>query len=147
VPLILGGVLVVGVVFGLTYFFVSGRKPHKAANMKYVQPRETEAGPDPARPAPHLFWGRQLIVPEPGHACRHARELNGSYFSNGKAPHLPLPDCDSPRCTCWFKVAGDNRSKEERRLDLDRRIRPRANAGGERRAGRERRAAGDQWKA
>lgn len=135
-------ILAAVLVFGLVYYFAYGGRSNAVARVGLPKPAEGVG--KRSRYVPHQFWGQQLVVPDPDQACRRARALNGSYFENGKVPHLPLPECDSPRCTCWFRVAGDNRADEDRRLDMDRREQPRINVRADRRTGRDRRAADGQ---
>ncbi len=51
----------------------------------------------------------------PKNACNAAKALAGQRFLAAAAPHLPLPECDAPNCSCSFKHHADRRSGEDRR--------------------------------
>lgn len=58
----------------------------------------------------NFFWGVKI-----DHAgCPAAQRLQSKQFSFDEAPELPVPGCDSARCTCQFKGLRDRRSRVRR---------------------------------
>ena len=72
------------------------------------------------------------------HSCAAAKAMAGQRFLSGKAPRLPLPECDQASCECSYKHSADRR-QVKRRDEGDKRSR-RASSGEDRR-NRNRRAA------
>jgi hypothetical protein len=50
--------------------------------------------------------------------CQAAKQFGNMRFLARKAPQLPLPECDSPSCTCLYTHFSDRRSGSERRAVL-----------------------------
>lgn len=58
------------------------------------------------------------IVPSRLKCCTAVKELSGQRFLNGKAPLLPLPDCDQPECKCIYRRLEDRRTDLRRDADV-----------------------------
>jgi hypothetical protein len=55
----------------------------------------------------------------PGLVCCQASKTFGNMrFLVGKAPRIPLPECNSPSCTCVYTHYSDRRSGSDRRVTL-----------------------------
>jgi hypothetical protein len=77
------------------------------------------------------------IIPGEG-ACAAAYRFTGQRFLAVHAPRLPLPTCDSARCSCRYKHHKDRRAGPRRRDEVGMMVAP--YAGAERRRSRGRRA-------
>jgi hypothetical protein len=71
-------------------------------------------------------------------ACAAAHRFTGQRFLSATAPRLPLPMCDSPRCTCRYKHHKDRRAGPRRRGEVG--MMTAQYSGSERRRSRGRRA-------
>ena len=73
--------------------------------------------PPAVRPAPASTYHAVSI--KPGLVCCQASKQFGNMrFLAHKAPRLPLPECNSPSCTCLYTHFSDRRSGRERRRVL-----------------------------
>jgi hypothetical protein len=59
----------------------------------------------------NFFWG--VKIDNPG--CPAAQRLQSKQYTFDEAPELPVPGCDSARCTCQFKGLRDRRSRVQRK--------------------------------
>jgi hypothetical protein len=50
--------------------------------------------------------------------CQASKQFGNMRFLARKAPRLPLPECDSPSCTCLYTHFSDRRSGSDRRVIL-----------------------------
>jgi hypothetical protein len=91
----------------------------------------------PAKPRPETKFHAVSIIPGDG-ACAAAHRFTGQRFLAHHAPRLPLPTCDSPRCTCRYKHHKDRRGGPRRRTEVGMMVAP--YNGSERRRSRGRRA-------
>lgn len=72
----------------------------------------------PAKPAPELKFHAVSI--RPGNTCcMAALQFGNMRFLSAKAPKLPLPGCDAPKCECRYAHHGDRRSGMDRRAKFD----------------------------
>jgi hypothetical protein len=92
--------------------------------------------PQKPRPTESKFHAVSIIPGEP--ACAAAHRFTGQRFLSTHAPRLPLPTCDSPRCTCRYKHHKDRRAGPRRREEVGMMVAP--YSGAERRRARGRRA-------
>jgi hypothetical protein len=116
---------------GLIYFYLAKDWRHLIA--RYSQP--AGVAEDSALPPSHKagYWGKQFIAASSARICPSAQKRNGKRYPLHKAPHLPLKNCNSELCQCWFKFLAERRSSLERRLGLEGRMLARANARHDRR--------------
>jgi len=92
----------------------------------------------PSKPRPpETRFHAVSIIPGPG-ACAAAHRFTGRRFLAALAPRLPLPTCDSARCTCRYRHHKDRRAGPRRRGEGGRIVAH--YAGAERRRTRGRRA-------
>jgi hypothetical protein len=71
----------------------------------------------PAKPPPESKFHAVSIIPGDT-ACAAAYRFTGQRFLSAHAPRLPLPTCDSPRCTCRYKHHKDRRAGPRRRSEV-----------------------------
>lgn len=77
--------------------------------------RKKQPPPKP-RPPEANFHAVSII---PGKtACAAAHRFTGQRFLSVHAPRLPLPTCDSERCTCHYKHHKDRRAGPRRRGEV-----------------------------
>jgi hypothetical protein len=79
-------------------------------------------------PSPPTYQAQPRAAAEPFHAvsitpglecCEAAKQLGKMRFLSGKAPRLPLPDCEAAECTCRYSHFSDRRSGVDRRSGYD----------------------------
>jgi len=58
------------------------------------------------------------IVPARVACCNAVKALSGQRFLYGKAPLVPLPDCDQPECKCTYQRLAERRTDLRRDTDL-----------------------------
>jgi hypothetical protein len=58
------------------------------------------------------------IVPARLKCCKAVQALSGQRFLVGKAPLLPLRDCDQPECKCIYRRLEDRRTDARRDADM-----------------------------
>jgi hypothetical protein len=76
----------------------------------------------------------------PSNACPAAKAMTGRRFLATAAPKLPLPDCGSAACKCYFAHHEDRRSGSDRRSPFS----PARSSGGTGTQQREQREGGDR---
>ncbi len=90
-----------------------------------------------------VFWGVSI---RPG-TCKAIRQYTDRKFELDEVPDLPLPDCDSERCTCQYIGLKQGR-ESERRSSAERRNEIRFEPDHpDRRSGNDHRKSNETWKA
>lgn len=56
-----------------------------------------------------------VAIRGPASACCASKKLAGERFLAKSPPELPLPDCDSAKCECYFVHFNDRRRESDRR--------------------------------
>lgn len=74
------------------------------------------AKPEPPKKAPNAFHAVS-VVPGP-QACAAARSLGDKRFLSREAPKLPLRECDSGQCTCYYAHHADRRKGPRRANEM-----------------------------
>ena len=72
--------------------------------------------PTEPRPPETKFHAVSIILGDD--ACAAAHRFTGQRFLAHHAPRLPLPTCDSPRCTCRYRHHKDRRAGPRRRSEV-----------------------------
>lgn len=111
---------------GLIYFYLA--KDWRRLITRYG--KHAGVAGDSALPPSHKagYWGKQFIAASSARVCPSAQKRHGKRYPLNTAPHLPLSNCDSELCQCWFKFLAERRNSLERRLGLERRMLTRSNA-------------------
>ena len=79
------------------------------------EPKQRWTAPERRAPASPYH----AVSIRPGQVCCQASKQFGNMrFLVSKAPRLPLPECDSPSCTCVYSHFSDRRSGSDRRTVL-----------------------------
>jgi len=100
------------------------------------KPRRSPYKPSP----PESKFHAVSIIPGDS-ACAAVHRFTGQRFLSAHAPRLPLPTCDSPRCTCHYRHHKDRRAGPRRRSEVG--MMMASYSGAERRRSRGRRADDD----
>ena len=127
-------VLVLGAVVWVLMRSRSDRPP-PTADTRQAQPSR----PPPKRAS--ASWGKTVVVPDPTKACPAVLRIQGRSFANDAAPRLPLSNCSSASCQCYYEPASERRTYKERRSGEERRgqLRFEPNKPADRRSGKDRR--------
>lgn len=114
---LLGGLLLV-VLAGLLWVVLRARSEvpplHPARQAPAALPKAPPRGAASS-------WGITVVVPDPDTACPAVLRIQGRSFANEAAPSLPLSNCSSANCRCYYEPAPERRKTKERRSGEDRR--------------------------
>jgi hypothetical protein len=117
--------------FGLEMCVLFANLPRAAATpmgifSRFVSPKRTASSAgSSATPKASNVQARQArrfaaveIVPARGACCKAVKALSGQRFLYGKAPLVPLPDCDQSECKCSYQRLDERRTDLRRDTDL-----------------------------
>jgi FtsZ-interacting cell division protein ZipA len=121
------GLIVVAVLIALALWW---RHAEKQKNFRAATVRDIE------RPSENYHC---VELRYRGDACDAVKKFGGKRFLPGEAPGIPVPGCDSTKCSCRYVHHEDRRHDDRRNPFAQQADPPPAEAGGDRRSKKDRR--------